>query len=68
MDTLLLSPGAYTWTVLTVTAGTGNVVARRRFTRDRDAEAVRTRFVDLAREVTDTHYASADWQSLLERA
>jgi hypothetical protein len=54
--------------VVSVSAGTGNVVAKRRFTRDRDAEAARTPFVDLVSEMTDAEYASADLQSLLERA
>jgi hypothetical protein len=68
VETLLLAHGPSTWTLLTVSADTGTVVARRRFTRDRDAEAARTRFVELVTEMSDDDYAAADWQSLLDRA
>jgi hypothetical protein len=67
VETLLLAPGTSTWTLLTVSAGPGKVVARRRFTRDRDAEAARARFVELVTEMRDVDYAAADWQSLVDR-
>jgi hypothetical protein len=67
VETLLTgSAPILTWTVLTVSAGSGDVVARRRFRRHRDAEAARTRFTELVTAMTDDDYAAANWQSILD--
>jgi hypothetical protein len=67
VETLLVgSPPISAWAVLTVLAGPGDAVATRRFSRDREAEAARTRFVELVTEMTDDDYATTNWQSMLD--
>jgi hypothetical protein len=56
------------WSVLTVLSGPGDVVARRRFTRRRDAEDARARFVALVNEMSDDDHAGANWQAVLDRS
>jgi hypothetical protein len=56
------------WSVLTVSDGSGNVVARRRFERRRDADRARRRFAEAVAAMSEDDYAAADWQAVLDRA
>jgi hypothetical protein len=54
------------WRVLTVYDGPRNPVALRRFTKDRDAERARKRFVEVVEGMSQDTYAAADWQAVLD--
>jgi len=66
IDGLDAFPGAYRGSVLTVSNGQDEVLARRSFRRNRDAERARDRFVGLVAELSDDDYATADWQAALD--
>lgn len=66
IDGLDAFPGAYRGSVLTVSSDHGEVLARRRFKRNRDTEKARRHFVDLVTEMSDDAHATADWQALLD--
>lgn len=66
IDGLDAIPAAYRGSVLTVSSGRSEVLARRRFKRHRDAEEARRRFVGLVAALSDEGYATADWQTVLD--
>jgi len=66
VDGLDAFPATYRGSTLTVSSGQGEIVARRRFKRNRDAERARRRFVELVAELSDDDYAMADWQTVLD--
>lgn len=66
IDGLDAFPGAYRGSVLTVSNGRDEILARRPFKRNRDAEKARRRFVELVAELSDDDHATADWQALLD--
>ena len=66
IDGLDAFPGAYRGSVLTVSNGRDEILARRPFKRNRDAEKARRRFVGLVAELSDDDYATADWQAVLD--
>jgi hypothetical protein len=56
------------WTVVTVSAGTGRLVAHRRFENPDLAGRASMRFVRTVSGLTESEYQSADWQALLDRS
>ena len=66
IDGLDAFPGAYRGSVLTVSNGRDEILARRRFKRNRDAEEARRHFVGLVAELSDDDHATADWQAVLD--
>jgi hypothetical protein len=54
------------WGVLTVRNGPRNVVARRRFSREKDAKEARERFVEVIADMSQDAYEGADWQAVLD--
>ncbi|MDD9370508.1 MAG: hypothetical protein PV358_10390 [Acidimicrobiales bacterium] len=66
VDGLDAFPASYRGSTLTVSSGQGEIVARRRFKRNRDAEHARRRFVEFVAELSDDDYAMADWQTVLD--
>jgi hypothetical protein len=68
LDALTTFGMDYHWSVLTVSNGQAEVVARRRFVRKREAEASRRRFVRLVEHMSEDDYVTADWQAVLDQA
>lgn len=66
LDALSTFPADYHWSVLTVSGGQDELLARRRFKRDREAEGARGRFVELVAEMSDADFETADWQAVLD--
>ena len=53
------------WSVLSVHAGS-EVVARRRFANDTEADRVRDRFVTLVAGMSEAEFERANWQAVLD--